>query len=321
MEWRIVREGGIAGLIGAAAVALWFLVIDLIEGVPLQTPAVLWAVIFGGVRDATTITVGVGPVVLYTLVHCLAFIAFGVVAALLLSGAEREPAMLLALLIFFAAFEVFFLALVAFLARPALQVVAWWKIPIGNLLASVSMLAYFFLAHRALARTLFGRWLDVIREGVSAGLIGGAVVAVWFLCYDTLFREAFRTPALLGAAAFREALRDPRRMLVSQADLDLVLGYTVLHFVAFAAFGILAATLLLAAEREPRILIGLFILFWAVELFFLGFVSALDRRLAGELGWWNIAVANLLAAASMLVYFFLGHRALGSRLLERWTED
>jgi hypothetical protein len=321
IEGRIVREGAIAGLIGAAAVAAWFLVIDVVDGAPLQTPTVLWAVLFGGVRDASALTVGAGPVVAYTIVHGLAFVLFGIAAALLLAGAEREPAMLLALLIFFAAFEVFFLALVAFLARPVLQVVAWWKIPIGNLLATVAMAAYFFLAHRALARTLLGRWVDVIREGVGAGLTGGAVVAVWFLFYDTLFRGPFRTPALLGAAAFREALSDPLRAQVSQADLELVLGYTVLHFAAFAAFGILAAALLLAAEREPRILLGLFILFWCVELFFLGFIAALDARLAGELGWWNIAIANLLAAASMLIYFFLGHRALGARLMERWTED
>jgi hypothetical protein len=320
LEGRVVREGIIAGLIGAAVVAVWFLVVDLVQGAPLQTPAVLWTVIFQGARDPAGIPIAVGAVLGYTIVHGLAFMAFGLVAAALVDGAEREPAMLLALLIFFAAFEVFFLALVAFLAQPALVIVNWWKIPIGNLLASVSMLAFFFRRHRPLARTLLGRWVDVMREGALAGMIGGAVVAVWFLVYDTLFKAPFLTPALLGAALF-EGLRNPQLLSMRPADLDVVLGYTVLHFVAFAVFGMIAAALLVAAEREPRVLLGLFILFWCFELFFLGFVSALDTALVGALGWWNVAIANLLAATSMLTYFFLGHRALGARLFERWSED
>jgi hypothetical protein len=320
LEGRVVREGVIAGLIGAAAVAVWFLLVDAVQGTPLQTPTVLWAVIFQGARDPSAIGIALGPILGYSVVHGLAFVVFGIAAAALVDGAEREPAMLLALLIFFAAFEVFFLALVGFLAKPALVVVHWWKIPIGNLLASAGMLAFFFRRHRVLARTLLGRWVDVIREGILAGVIGGAVVAVWFLIHDTLMGVAFRTPALLGAALF-EGLRDPRAWVMRPADLDVVLGYTVLHFVAFAVFGMIAAALLVVAEREPRVLLGLFILFWCFELFFLGFVSALDTALVGALGWWNIAIANLLAAASMLTYFFFGHRALGARLLERWSED
>jgi hypothetical protein len=316
-DTRIVREGIVAGLIGAAAVAAWFLVFDLIQRTPFQTPAVLWQGLVRGAVPTGAVSAGVGPVLGYTVIHVLAFAAFGIVAAALVAGAEREPAMLLALLIFFAAFEVFFLALVTFLARPVLGLVAWWAILIGNFFAALSMLGYFFRRHRALAETLGGQWIAVTREGVVAGLIGGGVVVVWFLIYDTLHDQRLRTPALLGSALF-EGLRDPAAV---QVHLDVVLGYTVLHFAAFAAFGILAAALITMAEREPRILLGLFILFCCFELFFLGLVSALDEALVGALMWWNIAIANLLAAAAMLTYFFLGHRSLGSRLLERWSED
>ena len=73
---------------------------------------------------------------------------------------------------------------------------------------------------------------------------------------------------------------------------------------------------------QPRILLGLFILFTCFEIFFLGFVSVLDEALVGALLWWNVAVGNLLAAvAAMLTCFFLGHRSLGARLFARWTED
>ena len=322
LDWRVGREGIVAGLIGAATVAVWFLLFDALQGAPLRTPAVLGRVLGAlgrsqPIPEAHAVAVALTPILGYTLVHGLAFIVVGLLAALLVDGAEREPAMLLALLIFFAAFEGFFLALVVFLARPLLGVLTWWAILIGNFLAAVSMLASFFVWHRPLAGSLVGRWLAVVREGGAAGLLGAAVVAVWFLAYDTLRLQPFRTPALLGAAVF-EGLRNPTLLTIR---LDLILGYTVLHLAAFALFGVIAATLIVAAEREPRILLGLFILFACFEIFFLGFIAVLDEALVGALLWWNVVIGNLLAAAGMLTYFFLGHRSLGVRLFQRWTED
>jgi hypothetical protein len=42
-----------------------------------------------------------------------------------------------------------------------------------------------------------------LRDGLIAGLIGAALVAVWFLIYDAAIGQPFRTPALLGAARSR----------------------------------------------------------------------------------------------------------------------
>ena len=168
--------------------------------------------------------------------------------------------MLIPILIFFGAFEVFFLALVAFLARPVLGLVAGWAILIGNFLAAVTMLWYFFVSHRPLVQTLGGRWTAVFREGVVAGLLGGAVVAVWFLLYDTVSGRPLRTPALLGATLL-EGLRDPGALDVR---LDVVLGYTVVHFAVFAAFGILVSVLFTRgrarATGPPRALHPLLVL-------------------------------------------------------------
>ena len=203
LEARIVREGVVAGLFGAGAVAMLILIFDVASGAPLQTPAILGSVIFKGIRDPNLVTVSAGPVVGYTIVHALAFVGVGLVAAILVGAAEREPAMVLALLIFFAAFEVFFLALVAFWALPVLGVLAWWEILAGNLVASLAMLYYFHRRHPGLARSLIGRWVDVVREGMVAGLLGGAVVAVWFLLYDAVRLRPLHTPALLGAAVLQ----------------------------------------------------------------------------------------------------------------------
>jgi hypothetical protein len=317
LDSRIVREGVVAGVIGATAVAVLILVFDVAVGAPLQSPAILGSAIFKGIRDPNLVTVSAGPIIGYTVLHGVGFILVGLIAAALVAAAEREPAMVLALLIFFAAFEVFFLALIAFWALPVLGTLAWWEILAGNLVASIAMLYYFHRRHPGLARSLIGRWVDTVREGILAGFLGGAVVAVWFLLYDAIRLRPLHTPALLGAAVL-QGLRDPEQLI---PRLDVVVGYTIFHFAVFAFFGIAVAAILLAAEREPRILLGLLVLFLCFQVFFFGFLEALDAHLAGALAWWNVAIGNLLASVAMITFFFLGHRSLGARLLERWTED
>ncbi len=312
---RIVRSGTAAGLLGAATVALWFLVIDWSRGRPLETPALLAAVLLHGATGpappAETWTL-VGE---YTVLHVLAFLAVGVAAAALIVAAERERGLIVALLVFFAGFEVFLIAIIAFHGPVLMAAVPWGSVLAANLLASGVMLAYFFLRHRALGRSLLGPWTAVAREGVAAGLVGAATVAVWFLLYDTAAGRPFYTPALLGAALLR-GIRDPSLLHV---HATLVLAYTVLHGAAFVGFGLGAAALLAAAEREPVLLLGLFVLFTVFEVAFFGFVMLLDAALVEALGWWTILAGNLLAVIAMLVYFRARHVGLGARFQERWA--
>ena len=56
-QHSIVREGLIAGILGATAVAVWFFVVDLISGRPLFTPRVLGEgllSVFGRGTEATS---------------------------------------------------------------------------------------------------------------------------------------------------------------------------------------------------------------------------------------------------------------------------
>jgi len=61
---------------------------------------------------------------------------------------------LFAMVILFTAFEVFFFGAVIIGAKWVLDELAGWTIFVGNILASASMLAYFFRKHRSLARRL-----------------------------------------------------------------------------------------------------------------------------------------------------------------------
>jgi hypothetical protein len=145
---RIAREGFIAGLLGAVAVAVWFLLYDLAAGAPLRTPALLAATLFHGLRDPSALAITLPLVLQYTVVHGLGFIVFGWGAAGLLALADREPRLLFGVFMLFCCFEVFFIALVAILAEWLLETLAWWTILAGNLLASLVMLGYFFRGHQ-----------------------------------------------------------------------------------------------------------------------------------------------------------------------------
>jgi hypothetical protein len=201
-------------------------------------------------------------------------------------------------------FEVFFLAVIVWLAHPVLGELAWWSILGANALAALGMLVYFFVGHRALGRVLLGPWTRVAREGVLAGLAGAAAVAAWFLLYDLAAGMPFRTPALLGAALFH-GLRDPGALVITWTG---VVQYTVVHVLAFAIFGWLAAGLLALADREPRLLFGFVMLFCCFEVFFFAMVAALAEWLFASLAWWTILAGNLLAALVMLAVFFREHR-------------
>lgn len=152
-EFRVhptLREGVVAGLIGAVAVAGWFLVVDALAREPLFTPAALGSALFMGAQSAAEVRIAVGPVVGYTALHVAAFLLFGLVAAGLVAQAEKFPPLVWALVLLLVVFEVFFVGFAALLAAWILQEIAWWSVLTGNLLAAAGMGGYLWRAHPSL---------------------------------------------------------------------------------------------------------------------------------------------------------------------------
>jgi hypothetical protein len=154
---RALREGAIAGVLGAMSVAIWFLIIDTLTSRPLHTPAILGTSLMNalGWENGSAMV----AVVIYTLFHFGAFIAVGTVAVVLLHAAAREASVLLAMLILFVAFEVGFYGFLYLIDLSLLGDLAWTQIGAANLLAAFMMGRYLWRAHPE----LHGR----LREGLS----------------------------------------------------------------------------------------------------------------------------------------------------------
>jgi hypothetical protein len=147
---RLYQEGIVAGILGAATIALWFLVVDAINGRPLWTPTVLGTVLFRGGAGLTapeSVAVSAEMVLMFTWVHGLVFVALGGLVAHLLAHVERHPGSGFGVLLLFVVFEAGFTVTAMVFAAPVLHALTWPSVLVANILAAVVMGAYFRLRH------------------------------------------------------------------------------------------------------------------------------------------------------------------------------
>lgn len=146
---KVYREGIIGGMVGAATIAIWFLILDMVGGRPLYTPTVLGTALFrgGDLASLNSLPVSLEMTFLYTWVHGAAFCAIGALAARLLALAETNPNIGFGVLLFFVILSYGFLAAQMLFAQPILHAFSWFAVFIGNLLAAVTMTAYFWRRH------------------------------------------------------------------------------------------------------------------------------------------------------------------------------
>lgn len=151
---KMLREGLIAGLIGASAVAIWFLVADILARQPFFTPGALGSILFLGAQGPEGVVISAGTVSGYTLVHFAAFIVLGTIMSGIVTQIERFPPLAFALLLLFVVFETFFIVMVAMLGSWMVEALEWWVVLLGNLFAAVVMGGYLWRAHPVLREEL-----------------------------------------------------------------------------------------------------------------------------------------------------------------------
>jgi hypothetical protein len=150
---RVFQEGIVAGLLGAATIALWFFLLDGLAGRPLHTPTVLGTALFrrgAGLASPETLAVSLEMVLMFTWVHAMAFAVLGGVASWLLGLAERHPSFGFGVLLLFVVFQFAFVAAAMIFAAPVLKILTWPAILVANLIAAAVMAAYFWRRHPTL---------------------------------------------------------------------------------------------------------------------------------------------------------------------------
>ena len=154
--------------------------------------------------------------------------------------------------------------------------------------------------------------VSLYQEGMIAGVLGAIAVAVWFLVLDSLSGRPFWTPTVLGTALFRQSsgLDSPQTLPVSS---EMVLMFSWVHGMVFAALGGLAARLLGYVESHPSAGFGVLLLFVIFQFGFIAVATVFAEPVLRVLSAWSILVANLVAAAVMAAFLWRRHPRLQVR--------
>lgn len=150
----VVRDGVIAGLIGAVTFAVWFLVIDAISRRPFFTPGALGSLVLLGAGSPTEVQISLATVLGFTLIHLTVFVLLGLIAAALFIGAERQPALMLAFVLVFATLAAAYVGLIPLTAFWLSERLGWWALLGGGVFAAVAMVAYLWWQHPAVVERL-----------------------------------------------------------------------------------------------------------------------------------------------------------------------
>ncbi len=150
---------------------------------------------------------------------------------------------------------------------------------------------------------------NFVREGIFAGFIGATVIAVWFLIVDAGSGHPFYTPQVLG-----QGLANVLGKTMMDSPAGQLIGYTIFHYALFAMVGIVLTVVIHQADRTPAILAGLLIVVVAFELGFYMLTALFAEGPLGRLAWYQIFIANVLAAVAMFGFLWKTHPRLSGHL-------
>jgi hypothetical protein len=139
---EIVGDGVAAGLIGASAVALWFLVVDAALREAFFTPSLVASALLLGTPASADHHVSLSMVAAFTAFHSLTFIVFGIAVAWLVDQFEHTPDLPLIAIGIFLALEGGFVAATKLLVPDVAEVVGHGFIVAGNVFAAIGMGLY-----------------------------------------------------------------------------------------------------------------------------------------------------------------------------------
>jgi hypothetical protein len=124
-----------------------------------------------------------------------------------------------------------------------------------------------------------------IREGVILGVVVGTAIWVWIALLDAVVREPFHTFSVLGG----------------------VVRFTVLHYAFCIVYGIVAVTIVHAAERQSSLIVGAALVFLLLEFGFVIASAILAQTGLGGMAWARILGGNVVGVVVAIVMLWGRH--------------
>lgn len=146
----ILYETFYGGAIGGSILALFFVMVDVLQGQPLFTPSALGIAFFTEASASSTAEIRLDMVAFFSIVHLAAFLLIGfglAIAYRRLGTVARRPMVMAALT--FVVLTGGFAAVGALFAPGVIDVVGLPWIAAGNLLTAIGLVAFMEWAHRA----------------------------------------------------------------------------------------------------------------------------------------------------------------------------
>jgi len=305
----LIVQGVTGGILAGLVVALWFLVVDLFVGHPFRTPTLLAGVLLHREFPQATFRL----VATYSVLHFGVFALLGVAMAWVSAAFAAPPRLLLSVVFGLVLQEVVFYTGLLLSGAPPLDVVPWPHVFGANITSGLVLMSYLHRAERD--PRPFGlaalQQRPVVMRGLVTGLVGAVVVAAWFFVRDLVAGAPLHTPAALGSALLLGAA-GPADVSVS---LGLVATYTVVHFAAFVVAGVALVALAEHVERVPAMAFLVVLAFIVLEALVVATLAVGAEWVLGTIGWWSVAVGNLLAVLAMGWQVWRTHPTLQRRLL------
>ena len=161
------------------------------------------------------------------------------------------------------------------------------------------------------------RSAGLFEDSILTGMIGAAVVAIWFLILDTARGQIFLTPSLLGSVIFLG--QSPEQAVA--VNPYIVFAYTGLHGVLFLIAGFAIARMFALFEHNPQFGIVILMLFLLFESILFSAAAAIFPKLIGTIGTVAVACGNLFAAIAMFAFLIRRHPAALNQLRLAWHEQ
>jgi hypothetical protein len=144
----ILLDGLFTGMLGALAVATWFLILDIAGGRPFYTPALLGSVLLHGSQAASS-PIAIAPleIAAYTAFHFVSFVLVGVAFSWMMTLFDRFPIIFFVLLVMFLCLMIGIFGIDAALGASLVGRLRAWTVVVANLLAAAVMAIYQWRRH------------------------------------------------------------------------------------------------------------------------------------------------------------------------------